>query len=164
MIKYLATLIICVFTTGTPAKAENLLNWGETGGWAILVDPTVGSGCLMEKHIENDTLVRIGTDPGRDGGFFAAYNPEWTDIKDGATGTVQFEFPEIRFVGEIVGVAKNGLFGGYAFFDNPNVLKEFTARNNMSIIGEFGRSIDLALAGSMKAIAAVKACQAEQPK
>ena len=121
-------------------------------------------GCLMEKHFDDGTLVQIGAVPNRDGGFFAAYNPDWTDIEDGVIGTVKFDFPDIRFSGDVVGIAKEGLFGGYAFFDNPNVPMEFAARNNMTIIGAQGRTVDINLEGSAKAIQAVQTCQAEQPK
>lgn len=162
MVRHLATIIICAVSVGTPALAKDVLTWGEAGGWAILVDPAAGNGCMMEKHFENGTLVHIGAVPNRRGGFFAAYNPEWTDIEDGAIGTVKFDFPDVRFSGEVVGVAKDGLFGGYAFFDNPNVPMEFAARNKMTIFGQSGRVVELKLTGTMKAIKAVKACQAEQ--
>lgn len=163
MIKQLALFLTCTFAATTAALADDILTWGEAQGWAILVDPAVGNGCFMEKHFEDGTLVHIGAVPNRKGGFFAAYNPEWVDIEDGATGTVKFDFPDVRFSGEVVGVAKDGLFGGYAFFDNPNVPMEFAARRKMTIFGESGRVVELELTGTMKAIEAVKACQAEQP-
>ena len=164
MIKYLTAIAALAITAGTAAIAEEYSTWGEAGGWTILVDPDTGNGCLMQKHFDDGTLVQIGIVPTRKGGFFAAYNPEWTDIEDGATGTVKFDFPDIRFSGEVVVVANEEHFGGYAFFDNPKVPLEFAKRNKMTIIGELGRTIEISLAGTAKAIQAVKACQAEQPE
>ena len=162
MIKHGTAIAIFAVAAATAASAEELITWGEVSGWAILIDPSVGNGCLMERQFEDDTLVQFGTVPNRNGGFFAAYNPDWTDIEDGATGTIKFEFPKIRFTGEVVGVAKEGLYGGYAFFDNPNVTLEFGKNKNIIIIGELGRTINVSLTGTMKAIQAVKQCQSEQ--
>lgn len=164
MIRNTVAIAIFAVTTGTAVVAEDLVSWGGGGGWAILVDPAAGNGCLMEKHFEDGTLVQVGAVPNRKGGFFAAYNPKWTDIEDGAVGTVKFDFPDKRFSGEAVGVAKDGLYGGYAFFDNPNVPMEFAARKAMTIFGANGRTVEIDLTGTAKAIQAVKTCQAEQPE
>lgn len=150
--------------TGTAAFADERVKWGTSGEWTILVDPASGHGCLMEKKFEDGTLVQFGFVPKRKGGFFAAYNPDWTDVKDGQTGTIKFEFPDIRFVGDVVGIAKDGQFGGYAFFDNPNVTKEFGKSNDVDIHGELGRNIKVNLKGTFKAIKAVKSCQTEKSK
>jgi hypothetical protein len=164
MIRPIMTLTIAAIWATTSVQAQELSKWGDAGDWAILVDPATGNGCLMQKQFDDGTLFQFGTVPNRDGGFVAAYNPDWSDIKDGATGTVKFEFPDVRFVGEVVGVATGGRFGGYAFFDNPNVPLEFARSNDMTIDGEVGRVIAVNLKGTSKAIKAVKACQAEQPK
>ncbi|WP_254439160.1 hypothetical protein [Ruegeria arenilitoris] len=108
--------------------------------------------------------VEIGAAPNQAGGFFAAYNPAWVLIEDGATGVVQFDFGDAKFEGEAVGVFKNGVPGGYAFFDNPAFVTEFGKRQSVTIIGESGAEVELDLSGSAKAIEAVLACQAEQPE
>lgn len=164
MIRLVSVVALIAITAGTTANSQPLAVWGDVSGWSILVDPDTANGCLMEKRFDDGTLVQFGNVPNRNGGFFAAYNPDWTDIQDGVAGTVKFEFPKIRFTGETVGVAKDGRFGGYAFFNNPNVILEFGRNNDMTIIGKLGRSIEVNLKGTSKAIKAVKACQAEQPK
>ncbi len=164
MFKHAAVFALIAIAAGTTANSQEIENWSTSGEWAILIDPSTGNGCLMEKHFDDGTLVQFGFAPHRNGGFFAAYNPEWTDIEDGSTGTVKFEFPKIRFIGDALGVARDGQFGGYAFFDNPNVTKEFARNNDMTIIGELGRKIEVNLKGTLNAIKAVKTCQAEQPE
>jgi len=164
MIRHMMAIAALAVVTGPAVTAEELVSWGTSGEWTILVDPAAGNGCLMEKQFEDGTLVQFGAVPDRKGGFVAAYNPDWTDIEDGVTGIVKFEFPKIRFVGDAVGVAKDGRFGGYAFFDNPNVTQEFARNNDMTIFGELGRQIEVNLKGTSNAIKAVKACQAEQPE
>ena len=163
MIMHVAVIAFIAIAAGTTVNAQELVTWRTSGDWAILIDPGTGNGCLMEKQFDDGTLVQFGYVPNRNGGFFAAFNPDWTDIEDDATGTVKFEFPNIRFTGDVVGVAKDGRFGGYAFFDNPNVTKEFARNNDMTVIGELGRKIEVNLKGTSNAIKAVKACQAGQP-
>ncbi|WP_255431648.1 hypothetical protein [Ruegeria sp. THAF57] len=108
--------------------------------------------------------VEIGAAPNQAGGFFAAYNPVWVQIEDGVTGIVKFDFGDAKFEGEAVGVFKNGVPGGYAFFDNPAFVSEFGKRQSVTIIGESGARVELDLNGSAKAIETVLECQAEQPK
>lgn len=164
MIKHKIAIAAFAIAIGPSAYAQDLVAWGTSGDWAILVDPATGNGCLMEKRFEDGTLVQFGAVPNRKGGFVAAYNPDWTDIEDGAMGTVKFEFPKIRFAGDVLGVARDGRFGGYAFFDNPNVTLEFARNFDMKIIGELGRKIEVNLTGTSNAINAVKACQEKQPE
>ena len=144
--------------------AAGMERWGEAGDWTILIDPEKGNGCLAWRAFEDDMTVEIGAAPNQAGGFFAAYNPAWVQVEDGATGIVRFDFGDAQFEGEAVGVYKNGVPGGYAFFDNPAFVTEFGKRQSVTIIGESGTEVELDLSGSAKAIEAVLECQAEQPE
>ncbi|WP_146348336.1 hypothetical protein [Falsiphaeobacter marinintestinus] len=157
-------LIAVLGTVATGAFASDLAKWGETGKWIIRVDPEAGNGCFMESQLEDGTLIQFGNVPNREGGFFAVYNPDWTDIKDGEISTVKFDFEKLRFSGEALGVVRGDLFGGYAFFDNPNVPMEFAKNRSMTVIGGKGRVVEVDLSGTSKAISAVQKCQDEQTK
>ncbi len=157
----LTTLALCCATV---LHAAGMERWGESGDWTILIDPEKGNGCLAWKPFEDEMTVEIGAAPNQAGGFFAAYNPAWVQIEDGATGIVKFDFGDAKFEGEAVGVYKNGVPGGYAFFDNPAFVTEFGKRQSVTIIGESGAEVELDLSGSAKAIEAVLTCQAEQPE
>jgi hypothetical protein len=161
MFKHVVVLIVMI---GTSVGAEELANWSTVGKWEILVDASTGNGCLAERKFEDGTLVQIGAEPARQGGFFAAYNAEWSDIQVGATGVVKFDFGDARFAGGVVGRIRNGLPGGHAFFDNPNFVTEFAKRLSVQVSGESGRLVEIDLSGSKKAIDAVLACQKEQPE
>jgi len=136
--------------------------WGEAGDWEILIDPDVGNGCYMERTMEDGTLVQVGYVPDRNGGFFAAYNAAWTGLEDGAEGTVRFDFETSLFEGGYVSSVKSGMSGGYAYFNNPEFIKEFGKRNEVSITGEKGNTFAFKLTGTMKAINAMRNCDAEQ--
>jgi len=115
----------------------------------------------MEKTFEDGTLVQVGYVPDRHGGFFAAYNPAWTNIENDAIGTLQFDFGKSLFGGKYVGIATAGRYGGYAFFNNPEFIKEFGRRNSVTIKGDKKHSLNFSLKGTSKAINAVRGCDAE---
>lgn len=154
-----------VLASAEPIQAQaKHKKWGDADAWAILINPDVGDGCYMEHTFDDGTLVQVGLIPDKNGGFFAAYNAAWSKLKDGTVGNVRFDFGKSLFGGEYVGATKDGLHGGYAFFDNPEFIKEFAKRNAVSVKGDAGNSLDLSLKGTTKAINAIRSCDAEQPK
>ena len=157
-----ATLIAtCAQSEQADAAHET---WGESGDWVIKVDASVGNGCYMERTTEDGTLVQVGIVPDLEGGFFAAYNSAWDGIEAGVKGTVYFDFGASLFGGEYVGSTNGDMVGGYAFFNNPEFIKEFARRNEVVIEGDRGNALDFKLTGTLKAINAVRNCDAEQPK
>lgn len=149
------------------ASSEQTLShdvWGEAGGWNVKIDPSVSNGCYIERNLEDGTLVRVGYVPDRKGGFFAAYNAAWTNIKEGVAGTIQFDFGQSRFEGEYIGDIVADLRGGYAFFNNPEFLQEFGKRNDVSIKGDGEDALAFKLSGTAKAINAMQTCDAEQSR
>ncbi|MEP2030182.1 MAG: hypothetical protein ABJI96_15895 [Paracoccaceae bacterium] len=162
MTRYLAISAICILATG--AGAQELSDWGESGRWKIRIDAANGHGCLMETPLEDGSVFQFGNEPDRKGGFFAVYNPEWTDIKDGMETTVKFDFDEKRFSGEAIGDVSDDRFGARAFFDNPNVQIEFAKNTVMTILGGLGRTLEVDLSGTTKALAEIEKCQSEQSK
>lgn len=156
-----ATCMVFASAQITLAQAKHE-KWGDAGAWAILIDPDVGDGCYMEKIFDDGTLVQVGFVPNRKGGFVAAYNSSWAKIKDGVVGTVQFDFGTSLFGGDYVGVVKADQFGGYAFFNNPEFIKEFGKRNAVAIKGDKGATLDFSLNGTSRAINAVRTCDTEQ--
>ncbi len=161
--KTLAITVLFALWAGA-AAAQTLDEWGEVGDWDVLIDPTAGDGCLAQKSFEDGTIVQIGAAPEMAGGFFAAYNADWTDIEEGATGTLNFDFGEARFAGDAVGVILNETPGGYAFFDNPAFTSEFGKRQSVTVSGDGEKAVQIDLTGTTKAIEAVLTCQEEQPK
>ncbi|MDV7144914.1 hypothetical protein R3X27_19715 [Tropicimonas sp. TH_r6] len=153
-----------ILLSSSLAFAAGMEPWDEEGDWTILIDAENGNGCLANRQYDTGLIVEIGMDPMLGGAFFAAYNPEWTSIEDGAIGVVNFDFGDDQFAGEVVGIHRNGVPGGYAFFDNPEFATEFVKRTEVTVWGESEQKFLVDLSGSSKAVEAVKACQAEQPE
>ena len=147
----------------TLARAGDLPSWAIVGDWKILVNETTGHSCFAQRDFDDGMRVQIGFDVLRNGGFFAAYNLDWTQIEEGDIGTIKFEFGDARFAGDAIGRMNDDLPGGYVFFDNPNFVDEFAKRNSVKFSGESGVWIEISLSGSQQAIAAVQNCQKEQP-
>ena len=157
-------LCFAVFlVAGATSLLAQVQPWSTSGAWDILVDPEVGNGCYMEKRFDDGLSIQFGAEPKRSGGFVAAYNPAWTFIEQGRTTTVRFEFPDVIFEGEATGDIRNGVPGGRAFFDNPNLPFEFAKRRTITIAGQNVGLIEVSLDGSFAAITEVRACQKKQP-
>ena len=154
--------LVAATALGAPASGQDSETWGVSGDWEILVDPETGNGCLMQKRLDDGLVLQFGAEPLRKGGFVAAYSPDWTFIEEGSTGTVRFEFPDVIFEGEVVAEVRDGIPGGRAFFDNPNLPFEFAKRRSMTIVGQRVGRIEIKLDGTFLAIQAVRACQKEQ--
>ena len=150
-------LLFCALAGTT--LAQGVQDYGVSGDWAIKVNPENGNGCFMQKSFESGTLVQIGFVPDKEGAFFAVYNAEWTNIVAGDTSQLLFDFGDSRFQGAVVGVLLDEVPGGYAFFDNPAFASEFGKRLSVTLHGQSGRTETIDLAGSQRAIAAVKDCQ-----
>ena len=157
-------IISILMLSASAAYASDLESWGEASGWNILVDPATGNGCLMEKTLEDNTLVQIGAMPNRQGGFLGVYNSAWDDIEDGAQGVIRMDFGDALFEGVVEGKVFNGIPGGFAFFDNPNFVDEFAKRTRLIVTGKkSGHRVEIDLTGTTRGLAAVRACQKEQP-
>lgn len=152
------TLLLCA----TPSYAQDLIKWSDAGNWEILVDASAGNGCLMQTQLADNTRVRIGAVPLRDGGFIAVMNETWQDIEEGATAVLTFDFDGEIFAGEAEAVIEGDWRGGYAFFNNPEFVQGISKRNTLVVSGEGDREATIDLTGTMNAVNAVLDCQKNQ--
>lgn len=155
-------LVLALCSLACTAGAEPFKDWGDAGRWKIRVDMGSGSGCFMETSLDDGSVVQFGIVPNRNGGFFAIYNSGWTDIVVGEEAAVTLEFDAKQFSGDAAGVEREGLPGGYAFFNNPNVRDEFSRSKTMIIFDDNGHTINLDLSGTSKAAQVVESCQKQQ--
>ncbi len=156
--------VVCVplilVTTSALAQPET---WGNAGGWDILIDTEMSNACYATRTLDDGSTVYIGFEPGAAGGFFAIYNPAWTHIEEDQKGLVEFDFVKEKFAGEAVGKYRDGVPGGYAYFNNPAFADAFARYETVKITGSKGATFSMALTGTHKAVTAVKTCQAAQP-
>lgn len=154
-------LVLIPIMSGTCA-ADGREVWGQSGDWSVLVDADAGNGCLIQKDFADGIRIRFGYLPDRDGSYFAALSREWAHIEAQKTGTVKFLTDQAKFAGEVVMIEEDGWFGGWAFFNNPNLTVELAKRRSITVIGPEGGTFEVDLKGSSRAIAQMDACQAAQ--
>lgn len=56
---FILTFAMAGLTTGL-AAAQDLRDFGFTEGWNIMVDPQMGNGCLIQRAVSENSVVRIG--------------------------------------------------------------------------------------------------------
>ncbi len=155
--------LVCAACFASMAFAEtNLKPWATSGAWEILVDPSNGNGCFMQKDFDDGIRVQFGFEPERDGGFFAALSKNWTQVEAGTSGTVKFITDEAKFAGDVEMIKRDDWLGGWAFFNNPNLAIEVAQRRSLTVIGPKGGTFDINLDGTERAISMMKECQAAQ--
>lgn len=156
----LSALAFTVFTV--PATAQNLVKWGEAGGWDVLVDPSVGNGCLIASEFEDGSVVRVGIDAEKDEGYVMAFNAAWGDIVEGETYPISFDLDGEEYEGEALGVWLDNTPGIEIAFDSEEFIMDLALKNTMTLShdGEVVMAIDLS--GSFAGLEQAIACQEAQ--
>ena len=72
------------------AVAQELELWGASEYWDVMVDPTLGNGCLIQSEFTDGSVVRIGFDRNQGYGYVRAFNSAWGDIIEGETYPILF--------------------------------------------------------------------------
>lgn len=155
----LALFMSATLPLATGATAAEDIVFKTVGEWTVLTQSDDAITCYASRKMEDGSEVQIGFDLDQKQGFFAIYNAAWTDIKDGDTGTVEFNFGSSRFGGDAVGKTDNGVPGGYAVFDNPAFVEAFANGQSVKISGSKGVTFDMSLTGTKNAIIGVRDCQ-----
>ncbi|QEW20012.1 hypothetical protein LA6_002205 [Marinibacterium anthonyi] len=154
-----AALLAVVATT---ASAQDMEAWKTVGDWNITIDANAGNGCVMSKEYDNGILLQFGLLPLRDGGFFAAYNKDWTFIEEGKDAPVSFLFEGIEFTGGSEGYITGPWYGGFAFTNNPALVYEFAKKKQMTVTAGDNPPVTLSLDGTLAATEELVACQNAQ--
>lgn len=141
------------------AAAQELVYWGEAGGWDIQVDPTLGNGCLIQAEYTNDVVVRIGFDLTEGMGYLTAFHQNWGDIVEGRAYDVSFDLDGQGYDGTAYGMYLNGVPGADILFDNPDFLWDIAARQVLTLYNESGEVMAIDLTGTMVALDAMLECQ-----
>jgi hypothetical protein len=139
--------------------AQQLEFWGEAGGWDVMVDPTLGDGCLIQAAYQDGSVVRIGFDRTQGAGYVTAFNDAWGDIEEGATYPILFDLDGQEYDGEARGIYLNGVPGADIYFTNPDFLWDIAAKYTMTLYNAYGEVMSIDLGGTMSGLEAAIACQ-----
>jgi len=159
MKRLLTAAMVLVAST---AAAQTLKPWGQVQGWDVLVDPSLGNGCLIQAEYQDGSVVRIGFDRNAGGGYVTAFNGNWGDIEEGKTYPVRFDLDGQSYNGEAKGIYLNGVPGADIAFDNPDFLFDIAKKYTMRLYSEAGEVMSIDLGGTYAGLEAALKCQDEQ--
>ncbi len=144
-----------------PAQAQSLEAWGTAGGWDVMIDPSLGDGCLIQAEYSDGSVVRIGFDRTAGSGYVTAFNGAWGDIEAGAQYPILFDLDGAEYDGEATGLYLNDVPGADIYFDNPDFLFDIAESHTMSLYNTEGLVMQIDLGGTMVGLEAALECQDE---
>ena len=143
------------------ASAQDLEAWGEAGGWDVMIDPTVGNGCLIQSEFEDGSEVRIGFDRTADTGYVLAFNEAWGDIEEGTTYPIHFDLDGVQYDGEATGMWLDDQPGVDISFDSMDFLMDLAQKSTMNLYSNADLVMSIDLSGSYQGLEAAIQCQDE---
>ncbi|OIQ38443.1 MAG: hypothetical protein BM558_12135 [Roseobacter sp. MedPE-SW] len=144
-----------------PLLAQELDYWGEAGGWDVMIDSSLGDGCLIQAAYGDGSVVRIGFDRNQGNGYVTAFNQAWEGIEEGVTYPIAFDLDSQEYEGEATGIYLNDVPGADIAFSNPDFLFDLAQKYTMTLYNEYGEVMAIDLEGSYAGLEAAIACQEE---
>ena len=156
-----APLCLCL-ALATPVLAQSLEAWGEVGTWEVLIDPSLGNGCLIQAEFTDGSVVRIGFDMAQGIGYVTAFNTNWGDIEADTIYPVSFALDGEVYDGEAKGMYLDDVPGADITFDSADFLMDIAAKTTMTLSTDAGEVMSIDLTGSMAALTEAMTCQDAQ--
>ncbi len=157
-----AALALAFTLSAGASFGEGLEHWGASDYWEVLIDPSLGNGCLIQGEFQDGSLVRIGLDRNTGSGYVTVFNTAWGDIEDGATYPISFTLDGESFDGEAKGLYLNDVPGADITFDNVDFFMSIAQRQTMTMFHDGNEVLSIDLTGTMAGLQAVLECQDEQ--
>tara|TARA_R110002124_G_scaffold214251_4_gene380313 strand:+ start:493 stop:987 length:495 start_codon:yes stop_codon:yes gene_type:complete len=161
-IKSIAAALIAGSLFSTTALAQELVTWGASDYWDVLIDPSLGNGCLIQSEFEDGSLVRIGLDRTTGSGYVTVFNTAWGDIEEGGRYAIDFTLDGDPYTGEAKGIYLNDVPGADIEFDNVDFFMSIAQRQTMTMYNDGLEVLSIDLTGTMAGLDAVLSCQDEQ--
>lgn len=161
--RWAAVAGVSLGVTAGAGAAQDLVEWGSSDDWSVLVDPSLGNGCLIQSAFDDGSVVRIGLDRTTGFGYVTAFNAAWGDIEAGRVYPIAFALDGESFEGEAKGIYLEGLPGADIEFDSVDFFLSIAARQTMTMFNGDGEEVlVIDLTGTMAGLEAVMECQQEQ--
>lgn len=162
MLKRTATVLALAIMGAGSAGAQSLEPWGASDFWDVMIDPTLGNGCLIQSEFEDGSVVRIGLDRTNGTGYVTAFNDAWGDIEAGKLYPISFDLDGESFEGEATGMYLDGMPGADVVFDSVDFFMSIAQRQTMTMYHDGAEVLSIDLTGTMAGLEAVLECQDEQ--
>lgn len=160
-LRSVAAALVAGSVCSTAVFAQDLVPWGASDYWDVMVDPSLGDGCLIQSEFEDGSLVRIGFDRTTGFGYVTVFNTAWGDIEDGGIYPIDFTLDGEQFAGQAKGMYLNGVPGADIEFDNADFFMSIAQRQTMTMYHDGYEVLSIDLTGTMSGLDAVLECQNE---
>lgn len=160
-----STIFSSLFALATavgPVSAQGLDYWGSVRGWDVMVDPSLGYGCLIQVEYQDGSLVRIGWDANEQEGYVSVVNTGWGEIEAGAWYEVDFELDRQKYTGEARGFYLGGVPGVYIMFNNDDFFDDIARRYEMTVYNDGYEVTSFDLDGTKAGLNEMLTCQQAQ--
>ena len=159
MNRYLTAFSVGLALAATPATSE-LIYLGDVAGWEVLVDRSLGDGCLIQAEYEDGSLVRIGFDLEQREGYITVVNENWGYLEDGAEYEVNFDLDNEPYEGIATAIEIGGTPGVDITFDNSDFLFHIAKKYTMTVYNtDMERVMAIDLDGTYNALQSAMDCQ-----
>lgn len=155
-------LVAAALMVSGAAVAQDLVTMGTVGVWEVMVDPTVGNGCLINAEFEDGSDVRIGFDAESGGGYLMAMNNAWGDIEDDKSYPITFDVDGSVYEGQAVGLHLDDMPGVDIAFDSAEFLMDVAQKQTLTLIHDGQAVMAIDLTDSYAALEAALECQQMQ--
>lgn len=144
------------------AAAQDLVQYDTVGVWEVMVDPTIGNGCLINSVFEDGSDVRIGFAPDTGFGYILAMNEGWEGIEDDVVYPISMDVDGEVYEGEGKGIHIDGLPGVDIEFDSADFLLAVATKQTLTLSNEAGPVMSIDLTDSLMALDSAIECQEAQ--
>jgi hypothetical protein len=162
MLKRASLILMASLLSPLPLAAQELTTWGEAGGWNVMVDSSLGNGCLIQTSFTDGSVVRIGIDAAQGAGYVTAFNENWGDIEVGAMYPISFDVDGEMYEGQAKGIWLNDVPGADIYFDNEDFMFDLAARQTLTLYHDGTEVMAIDLTGTMAGLEEVLVCQDAQ--
>ena len=153
---------VALMASSHVALAQDLVTYETVGVWDILIDPTIGNGCLINATFEDGSDVRIGFAPDTGFGYLLALNDGWEDVEDDVMYPVSMDVDGAVYEGEGKGIHIDGLPGVDIEFDSADFLMDVATKQTLTLSTDAGEIMSIDLTDTLRALEEAIACQEAQ--
>jgi len=157
--KQVTLAVVALIAAAGSLPAQELEQWGTAGGWDVLIDPSLGDGCLIQAAYQDGSLVRIGFDRTEGSGYITAFNDAWGEIEEGAEYEISFDLDGQQYDGVATGIYLAGVPGADIYFDNADFLFDIAQKYTLTLYHDGGEVMAIDLGGTYVGLEAVLECQ-----
>ena len=154
--------LLTSFALSAPAFGQQLTTWGAAGDWDVMVDSSLGNGCLIQSAFTDGSVVRIGLDVTAGSGYLTAFNQNWGAIEVGETYPITFDVDGSVYEGEAKGIWLDDMPGADIYFDSEDFMFDLAAKQTLTLYHDGTEVMSIDLAGTMLGLEEVLICQDAQ--